>query len=366
MKKIGIITYHRAMNYGAVLQAFALEKFIKANFDLNVEIVDYRTSTIESKYQLPKIKNIHGLIRYPYYFANFIINILKYYKIKKFVNSQLTLSKQYTSLNFNDVKNDFDIIVVGSDQVWNTEINNYDRMYYLDFNFNMKTSYAASIGKSQLTSKQKDHIVRTLESFKYLSVREKSSKLLLEDILQRRDIHVNIDPVFLVDASIWRKMIRSKISNRYILVYQITHQDNLYNFAKKLSVETGLKLIYLPNSLKDISVFKSVYNLSPTQFIDYIYNAEYVITNSFHGTAFSIIFNKKFIVEMPKNNETQNRIIDLLELFKLSNRILDSSTEIFDIVNQNSECSKIDSIIKNEQLTTLNYFKEILFQVDKL
>lgn len=328
MEKIGIITFHRAVNYGAVLQTYATQEFLRKN-NYNVEIIDYRDRILEAPYrflQLPKggIKTkIKKILDDVIFFKK---NNRKNKNFQKFVKENLNLSKTYN--NIYKLKQNYPkdkIYITGSDQVWNTSIVGcLSDAYTLNFgNEEIKRiSYAASIGLSEIDIKYQNEYKEKLKEIDYISVREESAKLILNKLIKRKDIQVVLDPTLLLNKEFWNSKLDrlDKEKEKYILVYSVAGNNEYINIANYLSKETGLKIIHFEKMNRFDNELKNVYSEGPFEFLNLIRGAEYIITNSFHAVVFSIIFSKKFYCVPYK--KTSSRIINLLEKLEISQRIV--------------------------------------------
>lgn len=356
MKKIGILTFHRALNYGAVLQAYALEKKIRdLNKENEVELIDYRCKKIEnSRDIMMKLK--------PFSLKNLIKACALICKVKKFNDflKLMNISKnEYNCNNLKELDKKYDKIIVGSDQVWNYALTDKDYTYLLNFSFKneKKYSYAASIGLKNLDEERKKYS-EYLKKFNKISVRENESISILNEIGVDVD-GVHLDPTLLLTGNEWIKelSVKKECKEKYILVYNIPKPNKMLEVAEDLSKKTGYKIIYIPNGIMPKSKNGKIVFPNIRQFIKLFANAEFIITNSFHGTVFSIEFEKNFLVELQESGKANARIETLLKTCKLENRILD--------INNNEEIFKeIDWNIVNEELSKVrNESEKYLMQV---
>lgn len=315
MKKIGILTFHNAINYGAVLQVYSLQKTIK-DMGCYSSVIDYRCPKIKEADKYIKTDSLKSFIKSIY-------EIYTLYEKKKkfndFLQENVEISREYKKEELCKVETIFDLFIVGSDQVWNPYITDYDDTYLLSFvNDNKKrNSYAASFGLSQLPSNWCDESMKELSRFNVLSTRESTGKEIITKKI-KKEVSVDLDPVFLRTANEWRNLVKNK-KEKYIFVYM--PWEETLTFAKKLSDETGLPIIQcgwksILNPRKNVGEIES--SLGPDEFLSLLHNSEYVVTGSFHATAFSIIFHKKFYVEIP--SKVGSRIQNLLEMFSLQDR----------------------------------------------
>lgn len=343
MKKIGILTFHRALNYGAVLQAYALEKKIK---DLDkescVELIDYRCRKIENS------RNIKSKLK-PFSLKNTIKSGALIWKVKKFNNflNVMKISKEkYYENNMRNIDNEYDKVIVGSDQVWNYTLTDKDYTYLLNFieKDEKKYSYAASIGLKNFAEEEKIYS-EYLKRFNKISVRERESEAILNDIgVNINGVH--LDPTLLLTGKEWLEElnVKKECKEKYILVYNIPKPNKMLEVAEELSNKTNCKIIFIPNGIMPKSKNGKIVFPNVKKFIELFANAEYVITNSFHGTVFSILFEKKFLVELQENGKANARIETLLKICNLENKILN--------INNNDEiCNEINWKIVNEGLS---------------
>ena len=311
-KTVGILTFHHVTNYGAVLQCYALQKKIN-EMGYDCKVIDYICPKLKANETLLKLNR------------KFLINVLKYIsqgygnriKRKKF-NEFL---KEYCNVEKDE---QYDIYIVGSDQVWNLELTDNDWTYFMEsINSVNKISYAASFGESNIRKCNEDKILNLMEKFKMISVREKSSM----EYLSNKGIHAELtcDPVFLLDKKDWKKIISSKrcVAEKYILIYCIEKNRDLFDYAKKIGKIENIKIIYLNQNIinceKGVEYHRGV---GPIEFLNYIWNAELIVTNSFHGTSLSIIFNKNFVAETILHGKENKRIINILKETDMEERTI--------------------------------------------
>lgn len=365
-KNVGIITFHKAHNYGAFLQVYALQSQIeKLNNDCFV--INYNDKNIIKSYKLFKFsKNPIKLVKL------FITSLKNYKKNKKrydnfnsCINERLNLTIPYNS--FNKLKTDFpklDCYVTGSDQVWNANITNgLQDSYTLNFGDNEITriSYAASIGNSTLTSDEIEQYKNKISKLDYISVREDDAKNILEKIIDK-PINVVLDPTLLNTKQEWENILNKKVVNsekeKYILAYVVEKDDEYIKMVNYLSQRTGLKVIHFSREDNGIeNVIRSAYTDNPFEFVNLIKNAEYVVCTSFHATVFSIIFNKKFFVVPHK--KTGSRVTNLLNKLGIENRIC-YNVEAFKKINYNLETdwNSVEEILDKERINSIEWLKK--------
>lgn len=331
-KKVGILTFHDADNLGAVLQAYALKSVIENKCGASAEIIDYKCRKITDTKYVQKGSGIKSLIKY--------VPMSVYYKIKrrgfdKFRKEQLGCSERtYNKENIKETESNYDVFITGSDQVWNPECSGDDSTYVLDFvsENSKKYSYAASIGNFDITKADIDWI-KSIASYSGVSVREKSASEQLKSL--GINAHVHADPVMLLSREEWEAVMSKPIlKEKYVLVYLVLPDVNVMKKATEYAKEHNCKIISNKKSLEFI-----MHN-SPGEFLSWINNADYVFTNSFHGTAFSLIFNKPLYADVEMADGSVNkRVKDLLDAAK-SERLIDDM--------KNSAFDYLESICKND------------------
>jgi len=326
--KIGIITFHFPINYGAVLQTYALYKTL-TDMGHDVEIIDYQPDYHVKKYAWSwRYCGLH--------IRNLILPKL-HRKFDKFRKTHLKLTPRlYSSLD--DLITDSpvaDAYICGSDQIWNPDLTSLDPAYFLQFGGeNIKRiAYAGSFGKSTLTQGERSKIKLYTEGLDFISVREQSGLEIINSICKKGGERV-VDPTMLINdyGSIAKPASRNK---RFVLVVNLQNNPLLRYTSDLISKELGLPLIILNNlSMKLWNQKGKRLYPSPEEYLSLIQDADYIITNSFHGTIFSLIFKKPFLTT-PLNGKDavkNNRINGLLESCGLSDRFVEnfSKTKIIE------------------------------------
>lgn len=309
MLKVAIITFHRAINYGAVLQTYALSKYLKES-GYDVKVLDYRSEAIESSYKVrlkPNMNSLKQMLLLPF-------SEKKKRKFYEFIEKNIPHTRPlYTVEDLREEAHNFDFIVTGSDQVWNSQWTAGDNAFLLNFCEDaQKVSYAASIGKSSVSAEEEERLKKHLMNFRAISVREKTGKSLLDSLIQK-DVFVNCDPVALLSKEEWEQTADVPEEKNYVLVYMLVKSDSLMNVAVEYGKKNGKQVILINDNIrKQYSVSYKRY-ISPEQFVGLFCKADCVFTNSFHGTMFSIIFEKEVHVELQKYKGAPNsRFVDLL------------------------------------------------------
>ncbi len=315
MKKIGIITLHFYENFGSVLQAYALQEKIKDLYpEADIAIINYIPDGSRYTYfSEQKLQNRYEEKRK--LFDIFRFNVLGI--------PEVTLtSKDLSELD------SFDYLITGSDQVWNPEITHFDPAYFLNFadRKTVKISYAASLAICSSHPQMSGNIFRKfLPEFDFISIREKKH----EDYIQSfADVKVEtvVDPTLLLTKEAYAPIISKTdlCEEKYILLYFLTHDPNAIDVGNMLAHKYGFKLIHYFADMPDRLFHANSDDFSfvgPEEFLWYVNNAELVFTNSFHGTVFSILFEKPFYTYTAKR-EMLSRVIYLTEMIGLESRRL--------------------------------------------
>lgn len=345
--KIGIITIHNSPNYGACLQSFALYKFLEQH-GYSTEIIDlhrpYYDDYVVSKKYKPYSHNVKSFKRKLFDWLKKILmserdipqikdketNIISESKFHDF-NSQICLSKPFRGID-ELYRNppEYDVYITGSDQVWNPTQNYCLEPYFLTFVKNekaLKISYASSIGIDRLLHKEKKDFKRWLNSYDSISVREKTAQSVLSEFVNK-NIEVVADPAFLLELDYWKNIAQQAnlTEEKYILLFSLSINKEMIDYAMTLSKESGKDLIVLHQKLtKEYAKgkFHVVNNAGPIEFLGYIANADFVLTDSFHCTVFSLILGvDNFYTYISPFNNRGSRIVDLLAKFEMNNHIL--------------------------------------------
>lgn len=333
-KKIGTITFHWANNYGAVLQAYALQQFLIKN-GFETEIIDYLPGRIVLIQRISLLRHHDGAAS------------RREHELKKFRKKELLLSRRYYS--FRELKKcggRYGAVIAGSDQIWNESFTlgaegKPTLSYFLDFLSDdvKRISYAVSFGTDQVSSAYKNAVLKAVKKFKAVSVRETSGRAIIESFGISGT--VVCDPSLLLERSDYEKLIKNyEIEAPRVFSY-ILHGDHS---TKEVSYK--VKNIYCNNHI-DIDPNYSLY-----EWLCYIRNSEIVVTNSFHGIMLSLIFNTPFAAVLMRGSGMNSRITTILSKVGLENRIIEDA----DIVGIKKICdSEIDWECVNQKLEDMRY-----------
>lgn len=389
MKKIGTVTmYHRNANFGASLQAYALVKMLNnLGYDAQVVNIDFY-SEVGSKNEITikKLKNIfsdplqvcknqYKKMHKKFFLSQDIKNEIEKNKlhiqaVDKFKADFIPHSNLIHHTKLNEFADKYDILIAGSDQVWNPQY--WKEAYFLSFagKNTKKISYAASIAVNSYTKEQQKYTKKYLKDFSSISVREKEGKNILDSFLDK-PIEVVMDPTFLLSKNEWNEIVTpvENINKPYVLCFFIGKNEIHREWATKMAKKSGLNLISLSDGvLKEMDINhgdKRLYNVDSRQFMWLIKNAEYVITDSFHCMVFSIIFESKFYIYKRDNDSDtksmNSRIYTLTQMLGLQSQIVDGDESKWNFDKTSEEIyDGVSEKIQKEVDRSLEYLKKAL------
>ena len=286
MKKVGVLTFHRAYNFGAVLQAYALQRTIEKN-GYDCQIIDYRNPKIEKWFHNATFKvKVKNLAKYILYHSYYVQVQKKGKRFKKFASESMNLSKVYPCAK--KFKDDYDAVVVGSDQVWNLDMTGGDMNFFLPYQCGArKLTYSASFGKSSVNDIYREDVKKHLASFESLYVREQDGVRLIRE-LSDGVAEKTADPTLLLNKDEWAKVKKPVETNgRYILLYLVAEQTNAIEIAKKMAAQKGYDVILVDPPRGGVDGVRNLMDVGPGEFLYLIANAECLVTTSFHGLILS-------------------------------------------------------------------------------
>jgi hypothetical protein len=327
--RIKTITCHDVYNLGASLQAYALQRFLQEQGH-DVAIIDYKPFYLSGHFKLWNVSNPKfnkPLIKQLYLCAKLpgrLLALKRKNVFDHFTANFLKLTKRYHNLE--ELQEDAplaDIYIAGSDQIWNTQFpNGNDAAFYLDFGNARKISYAASFATNSLEEGSKNFVQTKLNNFNSISVREASGLKILDSI-GFNGVQV-VDPVFLIHRESWDDIEdHSGENEKYILAYDFDKHGPIGVIAKRLSKLLKCK-IYSIGPFRMHYAHRNFVNAGPDTFISLIKNSQCVLSNSFHASAFAMIYNKDFFV-IEREDGLNQRMRDLLKKYSLLERIVSLS-----------------------------------------
>lgn len=366
--KVSIITVLDNTNYGTYLQALATGMAIRKQ-GFQVEIIRYTRKFMTPRGHSKLVLKERGVLRW---FNRCVLKSQKKsFELREkdfeFLRKYLPVTKEY--IGFEDLKADpplADIYVTGSDQVWNSFYNRgIDRSFYLDFAPKGKTkvSYAASIGMPEFPVHEKEETLSLLKQYRNITVREIGAQKILADL--ELNSEVVLDPTLLLNKHEWERIaVHYPFDEQhpYLLTYSVEYgKENtiIKHYAKRIAKEKGLKLYHITYSGKPSDNYydKVFCYATPDQFLNLMLHASFVVVSSFHGTAFSVNFNKPFITVSPQ--KFNSRIQSLLSITGLESRIVtDTDVDIDGMGNINYDA--VNKIIEIEREKSIKKLNQIL------
>ena len=339
-KSVGLITMHRVINVGSILQAYALYLQVK-KLGFNCEIIDYQypnefhksNRTLEKKWKIQ-----FGLLIQRIKFFLFYDKTIQKKRFGDFLKKNLSLSSTY----YKDVESIhrnppiYDIYMTGSDQVWNPECMQGDTTFFCSFISNKpKVSYASSFSISDIPNNLKLSYANALKSYKMLGVREKSGVDLIKKLTGLAAVEV-CDPTLLLSKDDYAKLALSskiRIKRPYILAYILDYSYNPYPTIQQvvniISKQMNMQVYYLhANSVDNYHYGHSITSAGPSEFLYLFLNSSFVVTSSFHGTAFALNFEKPFYSVIPQTEQEDSRIYSLLKKVKAEDRAIKVNTKV--------------------------------------
>ena len=364
MKKACIFTFHNVPNYGAVLQTYALAHYIEKNLGYHVDIMDFQCGGNGSEFEptefikiacrsKKKIATIYKKMMMALCFEkDYRKKYLRFQEFKKHNLSVLPYDMTYI----------YDAVILGSDQIWNPDITGGFQAEFFGqsklVKGKTKVAYAASCGDvSALSEAQANELIEYTSKLNYVGVREKSlSVFLYENGIKNI---CTLDPTFLLSANEYNTLVQDQLQENdpYILVYELQKNEEMEKLAFRIAKEKNLRVRILVGYISYSK--KRSYELrdaGPIEFLSLIKNADYILTNSFHGTAFSLIYKKDFNVVLPRTRTS--RVIDLLNEIGLTNRIVQANERKLSF--EHIDYETIEDSIRRIEASSKSFLREAL------
>ncbi|MBD5336262.1 MAG: polysaccharide pyruvyl transferase family protein [Bacteroides sp.] len=362
--KVRTITCHDVYNFGASLQAYALQHYLEEQGN-DVRIINYKPDYLSHHFRLghianpkfnrPLLKQLYLLAKLPGRLKSFS----RKHAFDRFTNKYLHLTRRYNS--YEELKADppeADLYIAGSDQIWNTIFRNgRDAAFYLDFGKQTakRISYAASFATSDVIDDYRDFVKSELKNFDAISIRERTSLPLLNSL--GRDGQAVCDPVLLLEKPEWESLLKNNplphkvseiIKRPFILLYPTDYSESMDQIALKIKKCTGWNIISV-GPIKTNSTNIKISNIGPTEFLHLINEASFVISNSFHATVFALIFEKRFCTVNRKEGINE-RMRSLLQEFGLQSRLVsDFDKQLLDPINFNDVKTNIEKSVEESK-----------------
>lgn len=386
--KIGILTlYYKNYNYGGLLQSYALQNILKRYNSACEQIcVDIQYSHIEQD----KNRSFwYWLRKFPWRVLDAIkrMNI-----VKRIVETRMSERETafrsfevqiphskiiYNKENYRALSDQYDVIVVGSDQVWANWLP--DRVFQIytaegGFGNSRLVSYAASISSQKISDIHREMLQKNLKGFSHISVREETAKAQLEELLPEKEIKVVCDPVLLLSREDWDQVAKTPdIQGKYIVCYFLGQVKWHRDFAKAVANQKQIPILYFPYIKSGKISFQELtwgdirnYDADPGEFIGLIKNAEMIITDSFHAMVFSVIYHKEFYVLLRNSKENQNsmndRIFDFVKRFGLEKQLVQEEAQRKELRELNSiiDYQKVERQMSEQKIEAINYIENML------
>lgn len=366
--KIEIITRHSMANYGSILQSYATQKVIE-KLGHDSEIIDYvrkdekGNNIAETMLKRNNAWNKNKIKRFIYKCMQTPVYSYSYKKFKNYrdhILKQTQIEYDSKQMLINQLP-EGDIYCTGSDQVWGKiGCDDYDDVYFLEFVPEGKRciSYAASFGKDEISEDLEKNLRQYLKKYNSLTVRENNAVNIVKK--HGKDCRKTLDPTLLLNKDEWNQFIESdeKTKGEYILVYQLHNNDEFEKYVENFSKKEKLNLKRI--SISWLYAFKSG-NLeflpSPQKFLKLIRDAKYIVTDSFHGTVFSILFEKKFMDILPKG--TGDRIFTILKELEIENRVLQEFSD-YETIKKEIDYEKVTKKLREKREESIDILKRMI------
>ena len=358
--KVGILTFPNSISYGATLQMYATYHTVN-RLGYEAEVINYHNAYMKAEKHFAQSKLSIAKSQFRKIMHHRLYRVFRDFENKKMISFPHSAFQDRDCLR--EVGQRYGAVICGSDQVWNPDITDGDLSFFLDFcgEKTRRIAYAPSFGVEELPEDFKHAVATELSAFHAVSVREESGRKLVKDMLGR-EVPIVLDPTMLLNAEDWSKMEKThrKASGDYIFYYTIKRSDSLMKFCRELSKKTGMKIVvaggnFLKNLKNRDPMVEYAVDISPQEWLYLLHHANYVVTNSFHGTAFSINFRKDFYVEF--SSHTNSRLANIVQMLGLEERVVKNG-EI--IVPTSADYRKTDLVLPELYRQSMTYLTEAL------
>ncbi len=364
------MTFHNALNYGAALQVYASQQAIN-KLGVDCEIINYVNQYRQDAYSMSnhvkeKLKKKEFKSALKYCVGSLFMNKRRI-KFERFYKEKLLITeKSYTSSSeLEEINGKYNKFIVGSDQVWNHSNNGKDFAFFLDFvkDYNKKIAYSSSFGLATIPEELKGKYTTNLSQIKHISTRESYGVKLIRD-LTRRDAELVLDPVFLLDKKHWESLIEKKRIKEKIIFCYTNRPSQFEDFISQTGFSIdGYKIHKLTSQLKikdflDTNV-KVAYSISPIKFIETIAKSELVVSASFHCISMAIILNVPFVAVLTGDKGKDERVLNILRITGLEDRILNERMTINDI-NKPINFHDVEECIDEYRKKSIDYLKNAI------
>lgn len=358
--KIGILTFHNAYNYGAILQAFATQEIVKL-LGYDVEVIDYHNLAIDKNYEKRKF-HIRAIPKRQFYKLPLYILEKYFYRkrrkaFQRFISEHINLSKStYFQGEHLDLKG-YDLILIGSDQVWNKKhTGGLDDVYWGKFSaYKSKiVAWSVCMNDMDLNESEKSFVTDHLKNFDFISVRETSLQSFISNFTDK-PIFNTLDPTIILSPKVWEHLCHEVKERNYIAVYAVRKENETIEFARKLSRIKGKPLVIIRSYSKPYFTKENKECGGPTDFLSYIRHADFVVSTSFHGTVFSLIFKRQFVCPAFEENV---RVTSILKSVGLENRFIDSPNIVEKLESINYKI--VDKTMEELKQSSFEFLEKVL------
>ncbi|MGN1167493.1 MAG: polysaccharide pyruvyl transferase family protein [Lachnospiraceae bacterium] len=370
--KTGTITFHAPNNNGSFLQAYALQNTLINQCHVQNEIIDFYSERQERQYSVfRKPHSVGDVGRNLISLAHYTCLNRRHQRFEQMRREHLILSKRCTTeKEVYDLIKPYDVIICGSDQIWNTEARDYSDVYFMTGD-KRRISYAASFG-SHIENVDLEKVKKNIQGFSNISVRETAGKLLLNRILPDENVKTVCDPTLLLNIKEYESLIRTEegVKEPYIFLYTINYSKEVLAVAQRLSQELGIPVYaaFTGYSCVKCNKFgiKVLYDVGPAQFLWLVKHAAYICSNSFHGIAFSIIFGKQFCrpTKIDKNGYScvDDRIEGLLGQIELNDRTVSVKDDCVRTIQRPIDYNMVNEKLDEIREKGIGYLKKALLE----
>ena len=371
--RIAKLTWLYNGNYGSVLQALALQKFLEEN-GYDVVDLNYKPSIVTKLLNWVKNHNSLSLFLDKYKSRENKKNIkeaekfeIRAKRFEKFKKDNMKLTK--LCRNPKDLKNiskEFDVFVCGSDQIWSPKLMN--PVFYFSFlkDDKIKVSYAPSFGVTETNKSKKKKMAKLLNKFDYISVRETQGQDLIKE-LTGKNVPVQVDPTMLLNEKQWEKYIDEKaiINKKYVFCYLLTPNEEYINNIKEFAKNKKLDVVIVPTEKGPFETgFEEYPDAGPSEWLNLIKNAEYVFTDSFHGCIFSVIFHREvFLYKRFSDNSKKSensRVYTLTKWLNIEERLIDKESMKNISKLKEIDYAKVEKILQKKSNDSAEWLKKTM------
>ena len=368
MKRVCLVTYTGSPNYGAALQLFATYKAIR-DLNCSVSVINYQNKFESEKTGLKYLFSSASIKeKAREYISSYFFGVKKNSKrnFSEFY-SQMDYTQKITSVDEIKKIDGYDVFCVGSDQVWNPRITDgFDDVFTLNSSdIPRKISYASSMGSCDFKGYSDKDFINAVEKFEYISVRERIAKEYLESRTDKEIAQV-VDPTFLLGYDQWNACIENSESNseakeKYVLIYALGgYFEENKNVAVEIANRIGAKVYSITLSNRKKGVDRIITDATPIDFVRYIRDASFVVTNSFHGTCFSI--NLKVPFYSVRFGDNPARAEELLDMYGLSSRLYRHGNKIDETLLNNNDIIRAQESIDENARKSREWLRKAIYE----